>query len=261
MPDPLELALEAASSAGSAIMKHYDSHLSARQKDDGSPVTDADLAADQAIHEVLASSGIAIVSEEGKEAAPVPQLYWLVDPLDGTKDFLAGTGEFTVNIALVENGSPRLGVVLAPLKGDIYWGQRDVGGWRIREGIQEKLGERERSPDLKMAVSRSDVRGELDIFMEMNRIAESVAVGSALKYGLLAAAECDVVPRLVGSSEWDTAAGQAVLEAAGGHVVEWDTGKPLVYGKPRRRNSRLLAVRSPYHFENFSLKSYLTPPS
>ena len=87
MLDPLELVLEAASQAGSAIMDHYDSHLPARQKDDGSPVTDADLAADQAIHEVLASSGIAIVSEEGKAAAPVPQLYWLVDPLDGTIDF------------------------------------------------------------------------------------------------------------------------------------------------------------------------------
>lgn len=261
MLDPLELALEAASTAGSAIMEHYDSDLPARQKDDGSPVTAADLAADQAIHEVLASSGIKIVSEEGKDAAPVPQLYWLVDPLDGTKDFLAGTGEFTVNIALVENGSPRLGVVLAPLKGDIYWGQRDVGGWRIREGIQEKLGERERSPGLKMAVSRSDVSEELDSFMKMNGIVESVAVGSSLKYGLLAAAEFDVVPRLVGSSEWDTAAGQAVLEAAGGHVVEWDNGKPLRYGKPRRRNSRLLATRSPYNFKDFRLKSYLAPPS
>ena len=108
-----------------------------------------------------------------------------------------------------------------------------------------------------MAVSRGDVREELDIFMEMNRVVASVAVGSALKNGHLAAAESNVVPRLVGSSVWDTAGGQAVLEATGGHV----TDKPSAYGKPRRRNSRLLAVRSRYHFKNFSLKSYLTPPS
>jgi len=107
-----------------------------------------------------------------------------------------------------------------------------------------------------MAVSRFHDHPDVYIFATENGVTKRVAIGSALKYGLLAAGEIDIFPRLVGSSEWDTAAGQAVLEAAGGQVLDWHTGKPLVYGKPRRRNPRLLALRVPYSLEEFHLKDY-----
>jgi 3'(2'), 5'-bisphosphate nucleotidase len=107
-----------------------------------------------------------------------------------------------------------------------------------------------------MAISRFHDHPDVDVFAAQNRIVQRVAIGSALKYGLLAAAEVDVFPRLVGSSEWDTAAGQAVLEAAGGQVLDWHTGKALQYGKPRRRNPRLLALRGPYQRETFKLREY-----
>ena len=261
MNDSLELALEAAAVGGATVMKHYGKHPSVEQKLDGSPVTVADVEADRAIKDILFRSGLVVVSEEGEKSAMSAEHYWLVDPLDGTKDFLAGTGEFTVNVALVEYGVPTLGVVLAPAKGDIYWGERGRGAWRIREGVAEKLGQATTSPEPRMVTSRSESPEELEIFMNTNLIVESISVGSALKYGLLAAGECEVIPRLVGSSEWDTGAGQAVLEASGGHVVEWDTGKPLRYGKPRRRNPRLLSFRSPYQLENFKRKTYVSEVS
>jgi 3'(2'), 5'-bisphosphate nucleotidase len=107
-----------------------------------------------------------------------------------------------------------------------------------------------------MAVSRFHDHPDVDLFASQNGIKERVAIGSALKYGVLAAGVVDVFPRLVGSSEWDTAAGQAVLEAAGGQVLDWHTGEALVYGKPRRRNPRLLTLRAPYRQEEFQLKEY-----
>lgn len=256
MRDFLALALQAAEVAGAAVMQHYETQILVEHKTDGSPVTVADLEADRAIKQVLAPSGFVIVSEEGVESASSTEAYWLIDPLDGTKDFLAGTGEFTINIALVEQGVPKLGVVLAPAQGDTFWGVRGSGAWRIRGGMSEKMTQAPASLKQRMVVSRSENPEELQKFATENGIAESISVGSALKYCLLAAAEFEVFPRLVGSSEWDTGAGQAVLEASGGHVVEWDTGKPLEYGKPKRRNPRLLAFRSPYNFDDFKREMY-----
>lgn len=258
MRDLVEIALEAAAAAGESVMSNYENHLLVDKKLDGSPVTVADIEAHQTIKEILAPSDLVIVSEEEKEADQATERYWLVDPLDGTKDFLAGNGEFTVNIALIEQGGPILGVVLAPAKSDIFWGLRGSGAWRIQQGKPERLAQAQASRKLTMVFSKSENAEELEGFMRMNGIANSTSVGSALKYGLLAAAECDVFPRLVGSSEWDTAAGQAVLEASGGAVVEWDTGTPLSYGKPLRRNPRLLSFRSPYEVANFSRREFRT---
>lgn len=252
----LELALEAARLAGPAILAHYGQPLSVARKQDGSPLTQADQAAHQIIVSHLAHSGVTIVSEEGEDLHLDAQRYWLVDPLDGTKDFLAGNGEFTVNIALVDQGRPVLGVVFAPALGDMYWGAEGLGAWRLRNGAKEALLPQGQSPACRMAISRFHDHPDVDVFAVQNGIGLRVAVGSALKYGLLAAAEVDVFPRLVGSSEWDTAAGQAVLEAAGGQVLDWHTGKALHYGKLRRRNPRLLALRAPYRQEAFKLKDY-----
>lgn len=252
----LEQAHEAAREAGVAIMRYYPQSLTVQYKQDGSPLTLADQAAHRVIADCLVGSGLVVVSEEGEDLHLAAERYWLVDPLDGTKDFLAGNGEFTVNIALIDQGRPVLGVVFAPAINTIYWGGAGMGAWRTREGIVETMSARTRSDSLKLAVSRFHDHPDVDIFAAQNGIEERVAIGSALKYGLLATGEVDVFPRLVGSSEWDTAAGQAVLEAAGGQVLDWHTGKALQYGKPRRRNPRLLALRAPYRQEEFQLKEY-----
>ncbi len=252
----LELALAAAREAGKAVMNYYQQTLVVQNKQDGSPLTLADQAAHRVIADCLVDSGLVVVSEEGEDLHLSAERYWLVDPLDGTKDFLAGNGEFTVNIALVAQGRPVLGVVFAPAINTLYWGAEGMGAWRIREGTVEALSAHTRSDSPRMAVSRFHDHPDVDIFAAWNGIEERVAIGSALKYGLLATGEVDVFPRLVGSSEWDTAAGQAVLEAAGGQVLDWHTGKALQYGKPRRRNPRLLALRAPYRQEEFQLKEY-----
>ncbi len=253
----LSLAIQAAQQAGLSILTHYQQDLEVEQKQDGSPLTKADKAAHHAIVELLASSDITIVSEEGEDLHLDASRYWLVDPLDGTKDFLAANGEFTVNIALVEHGRPVLGVVFAPAIDVLYWGAGQQGAWRIQQGSSTPLQTKPPSASCRIAVSRFHDHTDVDIFATENNIKQRVAVGSALKYGLLAAAEVDVFPRLVGSSEWDTAAGQAVLEAAGGKVLDWRNGTTLVYGKPRRRNPRLLSVRAPYRCEDFRRRNYL----
>jgi 3'(2'), 5'-bisphosphate nucleotidase len=256
MHKSLELALETARLAGVAIMSYCPQNLTAQYKNDGSPLTLADQAAQLVIAECLADSGLNVVSEEGEDLHLYSERYWLVDPLDGTKDFLAGNGEFTVNIALVDQGRPVLGVVYAPVINEFYWGAEGMGALRIRDGVEEVLSEHARSASYRMAVSRFHDHPDVNQFALENGICERVAIGSALKYGLLAAGEVDVFPRLVGSSEWDTAAGQAVLEAAGGQLLDWNTGEALQYGKPRRRNPRLLALRAPYRREEFKLRYY-----
>jgi 3'(2'), 5'-bisphosphate nucleotidase len=204
----------------------------------------------------LAPSDINIVSEEGREPQIDSERYWLVDPLDGTKDFLACNGEFTINIAMIDQKRPILGVIFAPAIGDLYWGAEGMGSWRIRGGAHTALVQQEEASSCRMAVSRFHDHPDVEIFASENRIVHRVAIGSALKYGLLAAAEVDVFPRLVGSSEWDTAAGQAVLEFAGGCVLDWNMGKPLKYGKPHRRNPKLLSFRAPYRRNQFKIKIY-----
>jgi 3'(2'), 5'-bisphosphate nucleotidase len=252
----LDLAVQAARDAGTAILSVYRQKLDIETKGDGSPLTIADQSAHKAIVARLAASEIAVVSEEGDDLHMGVRRYWLVDPLDGTKDFLAGNDEFTVNIAFVVDQAPVMGVVYAPALDELYAGEFGVGAWKEKAGIRSRCSAVEKSLHCRMAASRFHDHPDVDLFAAANRIDVRVAVGSALKYGQLASAEVDVFPRLVGSSEWDTAAGQAVLEAAGGQVLDWHTGKPLRYGKPRRRNPRLLALRAPYALTDFELKTY-----
>ncbi len=249
----------AARRAGAAILAQDVLPGEVEHKGDGSPVTRADRLAHEAAGAVLAGSGIAVVSEEGADLLLDADEYWLVDPLDGTKDFLAGNGEFTVNIALVRQKVPVLGVMLAPALGELYVGAPGQGCWvEERGGQRMAVAARPRSDACRMAVSRFHDHPDVELFAQANGIRERVAVGSALKYGYLALGRVDVFPRLVGSAEWDTAAGQAVLEAAGGAVLDWHTGQPLRYGKPGRRNPRLLALRAPYEYSDFTLMHY--PP-
>jgi 3'(2'), 5'-bisphosphate nucleotidase len=252
----LKLALKAAQEAGIAIMHYYPQALAVNYKKDCSPLTLADQAAHKIITGRLVESGLVVVSEEGDNLHINAERFWLVDPLDGTKDFLARNGDFTVNIALVYGERPVLGVVFAPATNTFFWGVEGMGAWQITDGFETALSPHARSALLRMAVSRFHDHPDVNVFAAKNSITERVAIGSALKYGMLASGKIDVFPRLVGSSEWDTAAGQAVLEAAGGHVLDWHTGKSLKYGKPGRRNPRLLALRAPYHRNEFQLIEY-----
>lgn len=256
MNEQLDLAVAAAKQAGIAIMSVYKQLQDFEIKKDGSPLTQADQNAHQAIMLALRDSGLPIVSEEGDDLQINASRYWLVDPLDGTKDFLAGNDEFTVNIALMEDQLPVLGVLYAPALDELYVGCVGTGAWFEMAGLRANYLIKDRYSQCRMAVSRFHNHLDVEIFAATNQIGNRVAIGSALKYGRLAIAEVDIFPRLVGSSEWDTAAGQAVLEAAGGQLLDWHTGQPLRYGKPKRRNPRLLALRAPYKFTDFELKHY-----
>ena len=227
-------AVDAARAAGDAILPSYRRAIEVDHKADGSPLTQADRAAHDAVAARLAPSGIPVVSEEGTDLLLSLSVYWLVDPLDGTKDFLAGDDEFTVNVALVEDDRPVLGVVYAPALDELWVGGEDVPTWGVRAGVGLVASQARRSAQARVAVSRFHDHPDVAVFAQANCASTCVPLGSALKYCRLAVGEVDVFPRLVGSSEWDTAAGQALVEAAGGRIVTLNNS-PFVYGKPQLR--------------------------
>jgi len=251
--DLIDVALQAAHAAGRSIMHDYRTGVRQLDKDDGSELTEADMRADRIIVGLLAATGIPVVSEEGDDLALGLDRCWILDHLDGNKELLAKTDEFSVNIALVEDGCPVLGVVFAPAVDDLFWGASGRGAQRIRSHATHDLLPRTRTPLRRMAAARFSHNPTAERFAELNRITDLVTVGAALKYGYLAAGEVEVFPRFVGSREWDTAAGQAVLEAVGGQVIDLATREPLRYGKPDRRNPHLIALRSPYTLDDFDL--------
>ncbi len=236
--------------AGAAIMPYFRGAYATAHKDDRSPVTDADHAADDAIKPALAAllPGVAVVTEESVATAPAPESladvrYWLVDPLDGTKEFVAHRAEFTVNIALIEKGRPVLGVLHLPPVNVTYAASGPGAAVRIAgDAPPERIEAREApAAGLVVAHSRSHSKwNDLDDFLKPYRVAERMIMGSALKFGLIAEGRADLYPRLGPTSEWDTAAGQAILEAAGGSVVDHQ-GRRLGYGKPRFLNPPFVA--------------------
>ena len=233
MSDPLlDLMIDAARAASSAIMEVYLSDFSHVSKADGSPVTIADQRAEAVILAKLASTGIPVLAEESAAAGIVPTLgdrFFVVDPLDGTKEFLKRNGEFTVNIALCEGGKPTLGVVLAPATGATFVGGPDGAFEITNRDVRERLQTKPNGP-MKVVASRSHGHGALERFCETFQVVEDVSVGSSLKFCLVARGEAQLYPRFTPTSEWDTAAGQAILESAGGSVLCLD-GTPLRYGK------------------------------
>jgi 3'(2'), 5'-bisphosphate nucleotidase len=244
----LATAGRAALAAGEAIMRVYAAPFDVREKGDKTPVTEADLAAERVIIAILRESHpeIPIVSEEMVDAEGLPPAasrFWVVDPLDGTKEFIARNGEFAVLIGLVEEGRPVLGVVHGPAVGLTYAACGPGTATRRRNGgppepIRARVPP---SAGLVVAHSRSHENSRrLAEFLQNYPVRERRSCGSALKFGLLAAGEADLYPRFGTTMEWDTAAGQAVLEAAGGRVVTVD-GAPLAYGKPGLKNDGFLA--------------------
>ena len=235
--------------AAREIMRIYAGDLGERTKADRSPVTDADHAAEAIIVAGLRklTPDLAVVAEEEMAAGHVPELkgrpFWLVDPLDGTKEFIKKNGEFTVNIALIENGAPRFGVVYLPATDTSYVGLVGKGATLQRGAVPTQPIATRRPPveGLTVLASRSHANDEaLYEFLSTRNVRERISAGSSLKFCRVAEGIADLYPRFGRTMEWDTAAGQAVLMAAGGTVRKLD-GTPLDYGKPGYENPHFIA--------------------
>jgi 3'(2'), 5'-bisphosphate nucleotidase len=251
LPSPHALRDACSEFAGTAareIMRIYAGDLGERTKADKSPVTDADHAAEEIIVRGLRAltPDTPVVAEEEMAAGRVPSLngglFWLVDPLDGTKEFIKRNGEFTVNIALIEQGEPVLGVVGIPVQGRVYAGARGQGAW-----VDDAMGRRPIAcravPAEGVTVVASRSHGDehaLQQFLTGRQVAGVVHAGSSLKLCRIAEGQADLYPRHSRTMEWDIAAGHAVLSAAGGAVLELD-GLPLRYGKPGLENPHFVA--------------------
>lgn len=252
LQDPafLDAVVATVREAGAVVMQVYATDFAVRGKDDASPVTEADERAEALITPALQALApeVPVVAEEAAAAGQVPATgdwFWLVDPLDGTKEFVSRNGEFTVNVALIHRGAPVLGVVLAPAlgaRGRLFAGVVGQGAW-VDEGRGRRAIACRAAPAEGLTVVASRSHGDaaaLDAFLAGRRVAQLVNAGSSLKLCLLAAGEADLYPRLGRTMEWDIAAGHAVLAAAGGRV---DTlaGPPLRYGKPGFENPHFVA--------------------
>lgn len=248
-------AIEAALLAGAEILDVYASPIEATEKADQSPLTQADLRAHAAIKKHLASTALPLLSEEGK-AIPFEERsgwgrFWMVDPLDGTKEFIKRNGEFTVNIALIEGGRPVAGVIYAPVLKRLYYGQLGAGAFRS-DGVEPTTPA---TQAMKMAValplpkpttytvvaSRSHSSPENEAFIAQLRAnygeLEFAEMGSSLKLCLVADGSAHIYPRLAPTMEWDTAAGHAIAAAAGKTVEDQSTGKEMKYNKPNLLNN------------------------
>jgi 3'(2'), 5'-bisphosphate nucleotidase len=248
-PALLEELCAVARDAGAAILQVYGRDFSVQWKEDRSPLTEADQVAHTLIRKRLRGLPVSlpVLSEE---SAPEElhqrrewQRYWLVDPLDGTKEFLKRNGEFTVNIALVEDGRAVAGVVYAPALDHLYYGAVTAGAWRQRGGREAeeiRVCSTARQP-LRVVGSRSHPSGELAAYLDGLGTYELTPMGSSLKVCLVAAGEADIYPRFGPTSEWDTAAAQAILESAGGRMID-RAGQPLRYNsKDHLLNPHFLA--------------------
>ncbi|WP_163930157.1 3'(2'),5'-bisphosphate nucleotidase CysQ [Paraferrimonas sp. SM1919] len=237
MEKHLNMMLEAANLAASAIMDIYQSdNFGVQLKSDDSPLTRADLAAHKIICEYLQThSQLPILSEEG---ANIPwstrrqwHKYFLIDPIDGTKEFIKRNGEFTVNIALIESGKPVVGVVWVPAKNIAYWGGQGLGAFKGLPAQPQAIQVNIDSQPVKVVASRSHPSVELTHYLQQHDSYELVSVGSSLKLCLIAEGSAQLYPRLGPTSEWDTAAGHAVVLAAGGEVLDWQSQQPLLYNQ------------------------------
>lgn len=243
-----------ARAAGDIIMAIYSQPFTVEYKGDESPLTAADKGAHEVIVQALAglTPDIPVLSEEsGPEVMGLRHgwsRYWLVDPLDGTKEFVSRNGEFTVNIALIEDGKPLWGLVYAPVLDRLWYGGKGMGAWRVADGKREAiqtLPHQEGAP-WRVVGSRNHLSREtLDYLARFGDIErgeiELVSMGSSLKFCIIAEGGAELYPRLAPTCEWDTAAAQAVLEGAGGSVTRLD-GSPLAYNKPDILNPWFVAL-------------------
>lgn len=259
----LDLALEAAVKGAEAILKIYSKDFQVEFKEDHSPLTLADRHAHDAIAQVLATAGYPILSEEGKllpyEIRRTWSRFWLVDPLDGTKEFVKRNGEFTVNIALIEDGVPVIGVILVPVTGRLYFAGKAAGAFvttlkslvinelHSADVLEIPLPKETSGKSYRVVCSRSHLSPETAEYIENLRPEhpdlEFISIGSSLKLCLIAEGKADLYPRFGPTMEWDTAAGHAIVEISGGYVIESFTGKPLRYNKENLLNPWFIAGR------------------
>ena len=264
----LHLAIEAAIQAGEAILKVYDTDFSVEHKSDRSPLTLADRESHRILVDRLETTGLPILSEEGRhlpyEERKAWNTFWLLDPLDGTKEFVKRNGEFTVNIALVADGKPVMGVIYVPVVDDLYFGTIESGAYKVTAAaakflpphlgagttslqMLEVFSSAKRLPSPSSAPKRFTVVGSRSHSTpEVEKIVgelklkhgdvELISAGSSLKICMVAEGRAQLYPRTGPTMEWDTAAGQAIAEAAGAEMVVFDTGEPMRYNKENMLN-------------------------
>ncbi|MEQ9468772.1 MAG: 3'(2'),5'-bisphosphate nucleotidase CysQ [Ekhidna sp.] len=248
----LRVAKKAALAAGVEILTIYESgDFSIEAKSDDSPLTLADKAAHRKIVSFLEETGMPILSEEGRdipfEERSEWEYFWMVDPLDGTKEFIKRNGEFTVNIALIHKGKSILGVVYPPVIGEMYWALDGQGSFRERNGEVAQINTTKKSLNesgLKVVASRSHMSAETEGYIAKFENPEIVSKGSSLKFLLVASGEADVYPRFGPTMEWDTAAAHVIVTEAGGRVVLDDETTPLEYNKENLLNPYFLVLPS-----------------
>jgi 3'(2'), 5'-bisphosphate nucleotidase len=245
--DLMMLAVRLVEKAAAEILAVREAGFTVQSKDDATPVTLADMRAEQVITAGLraAAPHIPVIAEEevaaGRITAPTSE-YWLVDPLDGTREFAAGRAEFAVNIGLVRHGRAMLAAVAAPAIHEVYYGIVGVGAWKKSSTGIAPIAARQAPPEGLTVMASRHYQDDpaLAAFLAAHKIASLTNIGSALKFCALAEGKADFYPRLGRTMEWDTAAPQAVLEAAGGSVLTMD-GQPMLYGKPGFENPHFCA--------------------
>lgn len=252
MISSLQSILDIAKQAGDAIMVIYESDdFNVESKADNSPLTKADKAANDVICAGLEQldEQYPIVSEENKlldySERKNYKRCWMVDPLDGTKEFIKRNGEFTVNIALIEDGTVIFGVVYAPVLDEMYYGMKSEGAFLIKNGEKTKLKVNDYSTKdkgLRIVCSRSHLNEGTSNFVKQYSDPELVSTGSSLKFLMMAKGEAEIYPRIAPTMEWDTAAAQIVLEEAGGAVYQFESGEPMAYNKENLLNPFFVAT-------------------
>ena len=246
----IPLIIDAARDAGIKILEVYNSEdFGVEEKGDHSPLTKADQLAHETIVEKLKETELPILSEEGAkihyEERKEWEYFWMVDPLDGTKEFIKKNGEFTVNIALIHNQKPILGVVYAPVLDKLYFGGEGIGAFKSENmdpQVELKIIENENGAK-RIVASRSHLNEETKKYIEQYKNAETVSMGSSLKFMLIADSEADIYPRFAPTMEWDTAAANAVLRGLNIEVINMDDNMPLRYNKENLLNPNFLVKK------------------
>jgi 3'(2'), 5'-bisphosphate nucleotidase len=260
MEKHLHSAITAALEAGKAILEIYHAgDFDVQVKDDNSPLTKADLVSHRKIVAYLEKTNIPILSEEGK-AIPYKQRkgwrqLWIVDPIDGTKEFVKRNGEFTVNIALIENEKPSIGVIFVPVTKDLYFSTREKGAFKLSVDLENydvttivskgnKLPLKRETETFTIVASRSHMSQETAAYVQEMRLKHGdvklISKGSSLKLCMVAEGQADCYPRFAPTMEWDTAAGQAICEHAGFKVIDWKTKEPMLYNREELLNNWFL---------------------
>jgi len=260
----LNTAINAALEAGKAILEIYHSgEFDIEMKEDNSPLTIADRASHNVIMSYLLDTDIPVLSEEGRDVSYEERKnwkqLWIVDPIDGTKEFIKRNGEFTVNIALIERQRPLIGVVFVPVSGELYFSSSELGAYKVNIDLKhfdlesliengKKLPFQREDPSFTIVASRSHVSVETEAYVQEMRdkhgAVKLISKGSSLKICMVAEGTADCYPRFAPTMEWDTAAGQAICEHSGFQIIDWNTKKKMLYNRKKLLNNWFLVNKN-----------------